>query len=303
MTAAIRTPQQTDRRALAQACRTAGFPGAEMAEPLRLAENETWRLPDHQVVVRIVAPGQALAAGREVRVARWLAANDVPTLHPLDIPQPVDIDGGRAATFWQQLPDHRHGTITDVATALRALHSLPAPEFLPPLDPFVRVADRLAAATTLNEDDRRWLSGLSADLAAAWRERPPGAPDAPVHGDAWPGNIVRTTTGHVLMIDLERFSVGPPEWDLVSTAVRFTTTGAVTASQYATFCTAYGGQAADVTQWSGYATLAGIRELRMITYAAQHAARHPKWADQAQHRIDCLRGRRGPRPWHWTGIL
>jgi hypothetical protein len=33
----------------------------------------------------------------------------------------------------------------------------------------------------------------------------------------------------------ERASVGPPEWDLVSTAVKMTTTGAVTEAEYAEF--------------------------------------------------------------------
>ncbi|WP_406516325.1 aminoglycoside phosphotransferase family protein [Streptomyces sp. NBC_00873] len=125
-------------------------------------------------------------------------------------------------------------------------------------------------------------------------------PDSAVHGDAWPGNLVRTAYGQRLMMDLERFSVGPPEWDLVMTAVRRITTGAVTAEEYASFCDAYG---MDVTTWSGYPILAGARELRMVTYAAQHAASHPEWRHQAQYRIDCLRGRSGARPWNWKGIL
>lgn len=102
------------------------------------------------------------------------------------------------------------------------------------------------------------------------------------------------------MIDLERFSLGPPEWDLVSTAVRARTTGAITSAEYDEFCAAYG---YDVTDWVGYPILAGARELRMASYAAQHAAENPEWADQAQYRVDCLRGRQGPRPWHWKGIM
>ncbi|MEU3193208.1 phosphotransferase [Streptomyces sp. NPDC006992] len=34
-----------------------------------------------------------------------------------------------------------------------------------------------------------------------------------------------------------------------------------------------------------------------------HAASHPEWRARAQHRVDCLRGRCGPRPWQWDGIL
>jgi ribosomal-protein-alanine N-acetyltransferase len=63
---------------------------------------------------------------------------------------------------------------------------------------------------------------------------------------------------------------------------------------------AYG---ADVTQWAGYRTLQAIRELRMTTYAARHAATRPEWRTQAQHRADCFRGRVGPRPWRLVGIL
>ncbi|MGP4087046.1 hypothetical protein [Streptomyces sp. KR55] len=66
------------------------------------------------------------------------------------------------------------------------------------------------------------------------------------------------------------------------------------------FCDLYG---YDLTAWDGYDILAGARELRMVTYAAQHAASNPEWREQAQHRVDCLRGRCGPRPRHWTGIL
>lgn len=102
------------------------------------------------------------------------------------------------------------------------------------------------------------------------------------------------------MMDLERFSIGPREWDLVSTAVRARTTSAVTPGDYDDFCKIYG---YDVTEWSGYEILAGARELRMVTYACQHAATSPEWAAQAQYRVDCLRGRCGPRPWTWRGIM
>ncbi|PRY31701.1 phosphotransferase family enzyme [Umezawaea tangerina] len=43
-----------------------------------------------------------------------------------------------------------------------------------------------------------------------------------MHGDAWVGNVVATDDGQVVVLDLERCSVGPPEWDLVSTAIKYT---------------------------------------------------------------------------------
>jgi aminoglycoside phosphotransferase (APT) family kinase protein len=103
-----------------------------------------------------------------------------------------------------------------------------------------------------------------------------------------------------MLLDFERASFGPPEWDLVSTAVKLTTTGAVSAEEYAAFCETYG---ADVTEWEGYELLAGARELRMTTYAAQHAATRPEWRREAQYRIDCLRGRAGAPPWRWKAIM
>ncbi|MCC9307397.1 hypothetical protein LN042_09840 [Kitasatospora sp. RB6PN24] len=71
-------------------------------------------------------------------------------------------------------------------------------------------------------------------------------------------------------------------------------------ADYETFCGTYG---YDVTTWDGYPVLAAIRELRITAYAAQHAARNSSWEREAQLRVDCLRGRCGPRPWAWKGIL
>jgi aminoglycoside phosphotransferase (APT) family kinase protein len=285
-------------RALQEACAAVGL-AVDGAEPIRLAENQIWRLSGQQVVVRIARSGQEAAAEREVRVARWLGENGIPAVRLINVSQPVVADG-RPTTFWQELPAHEHGSHTDVAQLLRRLHDLPSPDFeLGYVDPFVRIPQRLDVAVTLEERDGAWLRGLHQDLVAAWAERPAGLADCAVHGDAWPGNLIRTASGP-LMIDLERFSIGPPEWDLVSTAVRARTTGAVTDAEYEEFCAAYGH---DVTEWDGYELLAGARELRMATYAAQHAASNPSWIEQAQYRLDCLRGRHGPRPWSWKGIL
>ncbi|CAL9440924.1 phosphotransferase family protein [Streptomyces sp. enrichment culture] len=287
------------RRTVGEACAAVGLRGGD-AEPVRLAENETWRLPGQRVVVRVGRGGRLAGMEREVWVARWLEGQGVPVVRPLDVDQPVEIRG-RPVTFWEELPPHRHGTAEDVAVLLRRLHGLPAPASgLGALDPFAGIAARIDAATTLDPDDRDWLRGLHRKLAGEWRERPAGLPACAVHGDAWPGNFVRTEGGQRLVLDLERFSVGPPEWDLTSTAVRHRTTGAVTSAEYRGFCDAYG---FDVTEWPGYGTLARIRELRMVTYAARHAGRDPAWASEARHRVACLRGHFGPRPWRWRGIL
>ncbi|MEV5434474.1 aminoglycoside phosphotransferase family protein [Streptomyces sp. NPDC052682] len=283
---------------LAAACSAAGLdPSA--AEPIRIAENEIWRLPRQRAIVRIARPGQLAAAAREIRVAKWLADNDVPAVRALPIDQPVDVSG-RPVTFWEELPGHTDGTVRDVVQLLKRLHPLPVPDFpLGELDPFVRVSARIDGATSLTEDDRSWLRRRHDELRHQWAQRPTGLADCVVHGDAWVGNVARTASGPILL-DFERVSVGPPEWDLVSTAVKLTTTGAVSPPEYAEFCDLYG---LDVTQWEGYELLSAARELRMATYAAQHAATRPEWQKEAQYRVDCLRGRRGPRPWNWTRIM
>lgn len=283
--------------ALEEACRAVGL-RASGAEPVRIAENQIWRMPG-RVIVRIARAGQADAAAREVRVAGWLAEHQVPAvrLHPVD--QPIEADG-RPVTFWEELPEHRPGSVRDVADVLRQLHSLPAPPFdIGHLDPLVRVAARIDEAVTLSDDDREWLRLRRDELETQWRGRPHGMADRAVHGDAWVGNVVRTAGGPVLL-DLERFSKGPPEWDLVSMAVKLTSTGGVTPLEYEEFCRIYG---TDVTTWEGYDLLASARELRMTTYAAQHAATRPEWEGEAQYRVDCLRGRTPPRPWSWSGIM
>lgn len=284
--------------ALREACQRVGFP-TDGAEPIRLAENEIWRLPN-RVIARVAPQGQDEAARREVRVARWLLQHGVSAVRPLDVEQPITA-ANQPVTFWHEVPEHQHGTVRDVAMTLRTLHSLPKPDIdIGLLDPFVRVKERLASATTLPEQDRQWLLSVHADLADRWSAGLPGhLPPCLVHGDAWPGNIVRIGAERLVM-DLERVSFGPPEWDLISTAVRSRTTGAVTAAEYEDFCELYG---YDVTDWNGYQVLALVRELRMVSYAAHHAVRNPEWRPQAQYRVDCIRGRHGPRPWSWQGIL
>ncbi|MGQ4436996.1 MULTISPECIES: phosphotransferase family protein [unclassified Streptomyces] len=270
---------------------------AEGAQPIRLAENDLWRLPAN-IVVRIARPGQEAAAAREVAVARWLAEHDVPAVRPLPMEQPVQARG-RAATFWEELPPHRHGTEIDLAPLLRRLHGLPKPSFhIGRLDPFVRVSDRLAAARSVSDGDREWLLRRLDTLRQEWDHLPVGQPECVIHGDAWGGNCAVTADGAVLM-DFERTSEGPPEWDLLSTAIEHDTFGNLPEDRYRRYCEAYGH---DVMAWDGYPVLRGIRELRLVSFALQIADQDPGTLNQAQYRIACLRGQHGPRPWGWRAV-
>ncbi|MGW6744994.1 phosphotransferase family protein [Streptomyces sp. NPDC055025] len=283
---------------LQQITTSVGMSAAD-AEPIRLAENDLWRLPGG-VVVRIARTGQDAAAAREVAVARWLAENGVSAVRALPMEQPVRA-GERTATLWHELPPHRPGNETDLAPLLAQLHQLPVPENLQlgTMDPFVRIPERLAATRFLNDDDRAFLHEHLAQLRSTWTHLPEGHPLCVVHGDAWKGNCVVTENGTRYLMDFERTALGRPEWDLTSTAIATDTFGSLPPRQYGQFSAAYG---YDVQQWAGYPTMRSTRELRLVTFALQIADRDSRALEQAHHRLACIRGHRGPRPWHWTAV-
>jgi aminoglycoside phosphotransferase (APT) family kinase protein len=282
---------------LAAACRTVGVDPSR-ATLIRAGENTLYRLPG-RLVARVTRAGQVGAAAKEVRVSRWLGAVGVPVVEAVtEVAQPVEVNG-RAVTFWRDLAAHRCGTTTELAELLRQLHDLPPPDFeLPLLAPFVRLRERLHEAVALSTRDRRWLLDHLANLEKRYAALPPGRPWCAVHGDAWDGNVAVTEFGPVLL-DLERFAYGPPEWDLASVAVDYTTFGCLPPSQWAAFCDRYG---QDVTTWPGFETLRDIRELRKVTFAWQFATDRSTIAEQATYRLACIRGHHGPRPWHWTEV-
>ena len=298
MTAPAVMAVEASREHLRAACEAAGL--SEQAELIRLGENAMWRVPSLGLVARIARDGQHQAAAREVRVASWLAASGIPAVRPSsELPQALDV-GGRAVTWWHDLGPHRPGTVVELAGLLRRLHSLPVPVDLDLgcVDAFVRLDDRIGQ-TDLDPRQRAWLHNHLAHLRAAWAALPESAPHVVVHGDAWAGNVAVTPDGTAHLLDFERTAVGPREWDLASTAVACKTSGTVSEEDYQSYCRAYG---CDVTDWPGYPTLRGARELRLAAFAAQVAVQHPAAHDHAVHRVECLQGLHGPRPWFWSPV-
>jgi hypothetical protein len=288
----------TTRQMLDDACAQVGISSVD-AILLRDGENQVYRLPG-KVVVRINKPGQESVAVREVFLGRWLNDNGLRAVDPLAVTQPVVV-AGHPVTFWHELPPHRPGTPAEVAKVLKQLHALPVPYELKEhtIAPFVRLNERIAAAQWLSDDDSNWLHNRLADLQARWDDRPIGLPDAVIHGDAWAGNIVDVEGQGVTLMDLERCTVGPPEWDLTSTACRLTSYSTLTAAEYTEYCDAYG---ADVTRWAGFELFRDIRELRVTCFAAYVAQALSELRHNAHDRISSLRGRNGPRPWNWQPI-
>ncbi|GHE32575.1 aminoglycoside phosphotransferase [Streptosporangium violaceochromogenes] len=294
------TPRNEALRTLLVACHRAGI-DASSVEPIRLSENAIYRLP-HGVVARVSRTGQLQTAEKEIRIARWLEDSGVRAVQVIpDLDQPVEADG-RAVTFWRELPSHKYGTSLEVATTLHTLHRLKPPEHftLPPLNPFVRLAERIDRAHMFTSQDRKWLSQHLSDLETRYTELPPGLQKCVVHGDAWGGNVLLADDGRVILADFERTAFGPPEWDLISTAIKYSTFGAISRDEYVAFAETYGH---DVMTWEGFPTLRDIRELRMVTMAAQIGMENAAIHDEAVSRLATIRGKSGPRPWkHWRPL-
>jgi aminoglycoside phosphotransferase (APT) family kinase protein len=273
-----------------QGCEAAGRPpGGEL---LRLGEDAVVRLPDG-VLARVGLAGGVATARHEVAVSRWLASSGVPAVRAAPGRALVEVDG-RAVTFWSPLPAHRPGASVAVARALRRLHSLPLPTApaLPPLDPFRRVEPRLRRSPLLTSGQRDRVLQRLTGLRAEYARLPPGLPAAVVHGDAWAGNVVETVDGDVVLLDLVRVGIGPPEWDLVATALNRSTFGIMDEAEYEAFAAEYG---LDVLAWPGFTTLRDIREIRVVAYALHAAEVDAGVAPQARARIADLLA--GVRPW------
>lgn len=294
------TDEQDVLNILGRACAAAGLDSSN-ASVIRLGENAIISVAQG-LIARIARTGQVASARKEVEVARWLREAQIPAVElagPVD--QPVVVDG-HAVTFWRELPPHKHGTPVEVAKALRRLHDADPPRTfeLSEIQPFVRLAERIDRATTLTSSDQDWMRDLLGELKDRWDRRPDGLPWCVVHGDAWVGNVVSTADDRVVFLDLERAAIGPPEWDLVHTAIKYRSFAWISREEYDDFCTTYGH---DVSQWGGFELFRDIREFRMTCMAVQVAAQDRAAQEQAVWRLECLQGKHGERPWSgWRAL-
>ncbi len=279
---------------LRAACTSAGI---EMGDAHRVPFGTAtgYRLPSG-VVVRISRPGRRPEARHEIEVARWLAASGIAT--PRAVPgvrQPIDVRG-RTVTFWLEPPPHEQSTFGQMASALNHLHRLapPAGFSLEQFRPFLGLAGEIDAAEVFTDDDRRWLHEHLTELRGRWADLPSGLQWCVVHGEAWHDEFAATDDHEVLLLNAENLAIGPPEWDLIPTAVECRSFGWITAADYARFCDGY---QCDVTRWAGFYLLRDIRELLMTMAAAHAAAADPGLRQQARWRLSCIRGDEGPRQW------
>jgi Ser/Thr protein kinase RdoA (MazF antagonist) len=205
---------------LREACRQAGL-DSSAAELLRLGENAIYQLSAAPVVVRIARSGDRLGrVEKELCVARWLAAANVPAVRVYEeTDQPLLVDG-RPVPFWHAVTGGDPApTYTDLARLLAAFHGLgDGPCELSGFDPLRTSRSRLAAPGGLTAGDRDFPRARCGELNEQLQELTYALPTGPIHGDAHPRNLL-TDNGQVVLLDFEVASIGPREWDLLPTAI------------------------------------------------------------------------------------
>jgi Ser/Thr protein kinase RdoA (MazF antagonist) len=290
---------QTDVAAL-RACERRGFDATGIAL-IRRGTNAVYRLQSVPVVVR-VAPVSADVEeiALQVGVARWLAAEGVPAVRALDIPQPV-FANGRQVTLWESVSDgdsddhQQYGSTQELGQILRRLHSLPAPQLaLPRFQPTFTVRERLSRLDHIEAADRRMLTERADRLADDYARLTFELPHGPIHGDANVGNLLKNRAGHGVLSDLDEFSIGPREWDLVQTAIFTDLYGWHTEAEYQAFVDGYG---YDIRTWDGYPVVRDMREISMALWMAGNAAKSEAAAAEVQVRFNSLRTGEGRDRW------
>lgn len=205
------------------------------------------------------------------------------------------VTDGRVVTFWEVLSSE-YATVVDLAALLRRLHALEPPSSLPlpVLRPLERTRRRIEVGP-FAPADKQFLMTRVDDLCARWGSIDYELPSGAIHGDASIGNIIRAQDGHPVLIDLDGFSMGPREWDLVLTALYYERLGWHTREEYQHFAEQYG---FDVMAWPGYRVLCSMRELIMVGWLAQNIEGNSDVAAEVARRIGDLRaGREGRLGW------
>ncbi|MFQ6142503.1 phosphotransferase enzyme family protein [Streptomyces seoulensis] len=282
---------------LREACEGAGL-DALGAELMRLGSNAVYRLASSPIVVRIARDPAVLAdMERAVGVARWLEKADFPAVRvPVAIAQPLVVRG-LVVTFWESAQEREeYATVGELADLLRRLHSLEEPEplCLPRLDPLVKRSASLEKADAIAEEDRHFLEERATSLAEEYGRLSFVLPFGVIHGDANVGNVLRHRDGHAVLIDLDGFAVASREWDLILTAVYYDRYGWHKEAEYAEFVHRYG---FDLMHWSGYKTMADLRELMMVAWVGHQVGASDHAAAEFARRVRSLRTGRGRDTW------
>jgi hypothetical protein len=285
--------EESARSALVAALEAAGLSAAGPTDLIRIGSNAVFYVGD-EIVARVAESAQLYEnALKQIKVSRWLVSTGYPAVQALEVAQPIETQS-RIVTFWRTVSrSTRYAAIGVVGHLIRRLHDLDSPPGLnlPSLEPFLREVPDFVG---LSREDSSFLVDSIHWARQRFFELPYVLPPGHVHGDANVGNVILDDSGSPVVIDLDGFSVGPREWDLIQTAIFYDRLGWHTSDEYQAFVDGYG---YDITQWEGYAELAKIREIAMTSWLSRKAPTSEATAKEASKRIESIRSGGSRRDW------
>lgn len=269
--------------------------------------NAIYHLPAVDAIVRItVGPADLQQVQLTQAVTSWLVqSHQFPATAPLGTIDPVALDSGSVASFWEfhQQPADLKYSSTDLASLLHRLHAIDGdaiPVYLPPWIPLTSLESALTEAVpeaVLSRGEVVWLKQeiveVREQLATVEWQLPPGL----VHGDAWAGNLLADSRlGGLLLGDWDWVSNGPREVDLVPTWHATRRYGRDTAWKDA-FAIEYGYDLADSP---GYEALMHMRDMMQLTGPLRRASADQRYFTFLRQRL--LGIRVGDRTSQWQTL-
>jgi Ser/Thr protein kinase RdoA (MazF antagonist) len=267
-----------------------GFPVHD-AELLRLHSNANFALPSAGVVVRIATnPGALDRVAASITVTKWLADRGFPCVVPADIDDQPLMIAGHVVSVWRYVltADAPTPTGADIGRLLRDLHAQGDPPH--PLrrlrDPFASVASAVEEAPdAMPETSRSWLADRIAELRDQWWEMDFALPVGLIHGDAHISNLMRTTSGEIVLGDWDHVAIGPREWDLVQLHYIHRRFGRADEGDIEAFAKVYGW---DIRGWPELDSLIAIREITGLSPYIRTAHTKPFSGQQLAYRLRTL---------------
>ena len=185
------------------------------ARLLRLHSNASFALPSAGLVIRIATNPAALdRVATSIAVTRWLADRGFPCVIPADVEDQPLVISGHIVSAWRYVPitETPAPTGAEMGRLLRDLHAQGDPPHpLGPLDdPLASVASALdEAPDAMPRASRSWLADRIASLRSQWSAMDFPLPTGLIHGDAHIGNLMRTTSGEIILGDWDHVATGP----------------------------------------------------------------------------------------------